>query len=422
MVNIFEKNLKNISEFKTFPNNWKPVKVSDICAIGRGRVISQEEVEKNIGIYPVFSSQTENNGEMGKIATYDFDGEYITWTTDGANAGTVFHRNGKFNCTNVCGTLKPKNEDEIFLEFLNYHLGRISKKYVSYHGNPKLMNGIMGEIAFPLPPLKEQQKIAAILTSVEKKIKITEQVISKYEQLKQGMTQDLLTGKKRINEQGQWYEETNFRETEVGKYPFEWEIKKLDTVLMSLTTGLNPRDNFILSDDENNYYVTIQNFKNNKLFLDEKCDKISDQALDIINRRSNLEVDDILFASISNEGQIYHIKEEPKKWNINESVFSLKPDKKIICPDYLAYVLVSENFFKVLKNESTGSTFQSIKQKSLKNNLLALPPMSEQKAIVETLNSFENKINIEYQELNKLKKMKKGLMQDLLTGKVRVKM
>ena len=87
---------------------WKSKKIKDVCFIGRGRVINQDELRLHPGIYPVYSSQSFNKGEMGRIDSYDFEGEYVTWTTDGAYAGTVFFREGKFNCTNVCGTLKPK--------------------------------------------------------------------------------------------------------------------------------------------------------------------------------------------------------------------------------------------------------------------------------------------------------------------------
>ncbi len=54
---------------------------------------------------------------MGYIDTFDFDGEFVTWTTDGENAGTVFYRNGKFNCTNVCGTIKIKSDNARFIAF-----------------------------------------------------------------------------------------------------------------------------------------------------------------------------------------------------------------------------------------------------------------------------------------------------------------
>ena len=84
---------------------WKPLahKEYGVAELSRGRVMSKEYLADNAGEYPVYSSQTANNGEIGKIKTFDHDGEAVTWTTDGANAGTVFHRTGKFSITNVCG-------------------------------------------------------------------------------------------------------------------------------------------------------------------------------------------------------------------------------------------------------------------------------------------------------------------------------
>ena len=89
------KNQRNHSSDK-----WEMKKIGEIAEVGRGRVISHRDFAKSIhSKYPVYSSQTSKDGLMGYIDTYDFDGEYITWTTDGVNAGTVFYRNGKFNCS-----------------------------------------------------------------------------------------------------------------------------------------------------------------------------------------------------------------------------------------------------------------------------------------------------------------------------------
>jgi type I restriction enzyme S subunit len=90
------------------PNGVEFKKLKDIFKISRGRVMSKEYLSQNRGEYPVYSSQTANNGQIGKISTYDYDGEYLTWTTDGANAGTIFYRNEKFSITNVCGLLVPE--------------------------------------------------------------------------------------------------------------------------------------------------------------------------------------------------------------------------------------------------------------------------------------------------------------------------
>ena len=106
------------------------VRLGEICEMKRGRVISKDYLKENKGEYPVYSSQTLNEGIFGYISTYDFEGEYLTWTTDGANAGSVFYHNGKFSITNVCGLLKSK-DDKLSIKYLFYWLKREARKYVS---------------------------------------------------------------------------------------------------------------------------------------------------------------------------------------------------------------------------------------------------------------------------------------------------
>lgn len=143
-------------------------KVEDICTITRGRVMSKDYIQDNAGDYPVYSSQTENNGELGRIKTYDFEGEYLTWTTDGANAGSVFYRNGKFSITNVCGLLKLKKEN-ISIRYLMYALQIEAPKYVSKGmGNPKLMSNVMARIKVPIPSMDKQKEIVNILDTFQK--------------------------------------------------------------------------------------------------------------------------------------------------------------------------------------------------------------------------------------------------------------
>lgn len=176
---------------------WEVNKIADIADVGRGRVISHKEIGASINNkYPVYSSQTSNDGIMGYIDTYDFDGEYVTWTTDGVNAGTVFYRKGKFNCTNVCGTIKLKKDNPKFFAIL---LNTITPKYVSRNlANPKLMNDPVKRIEIPLPQKKEQDRIADIIFDMNSEITALETKLEKYKMIKQGMMQNLLTGKIRL--------------------------------------------------------------------------------------------------------------------------------------------------------------------------------------------------------------------------------
>ena len=151
------------------PNGVVHKTLDEICAITRGRVMSKDYLRDNIGDYPVYSSQTLNNGIFGYIDNYDYDFESITWTTDGANAGSVFyHANEKFSITNVCGLIKVRNSQEIDTRFLYYCLQVKTKRYVNYGmGNPKLMSNVMKQVEVPLPPLPVQQEIVRILDSFD---------------------------------------------------------------------------------------------------------------------------------------------------------------------------------------------------------------------------------------------------------------
>ena len=162
------KKLKSAISKKLLCNDkWTTYKIQDIAEIGRGRVISSVEIDRQKHpLYPVYSSQTSNNGIMGYLDNYMFDGEYITWTTDGANAGTVFYRKGKFNCTNVCGTLKILPKFDCY--FVSLVLQQATQKYVSSNlANPKLMNNTMASIKIRMPNIETQKQLSKIFQTLD---------------------------------------------------------------------------------------------------------------------------------------------------------------------------------------------------------------------------------------------------------------
>ena len=162
------KKLKSAISKKLLCNDkWTTYKIQDIAEIGRGRVISSVEIDRQKNpLYPVYSSQNSNNGIMGYLDNYMFDGEYITWTTDGANAGTVFYRKGKFNCTNVCGTLKIQPKFDCY--FVSLVLQQATQKYVSSNlANPKLMNNTMASIKIRMPNIETQKQLSKVFQALD---------------------------------------------------------------------------------------------------------------------------------------------------------------------------------------------------------------------------------------------------------------
>ncbi|AEN16086.1 restriction modification system DNA specificity subunit [Helicobacter pylori Puno120] len=174
-------------------------KIGEICLIKRGRVIAKKILQEN-GKYPVYSSQTLNNGVLGFIDTYDFDGEFLTWTTDGAYAGSVFYRNGRFSITNVCGLLQVI-QDNILHKYLYYILQITAPLHVNPGmGNPKLMSAAMQQITIPLPPLNEQIAIANILSDLDNEITSLKNKKRQFESIKKALNHDLMSAKIRVLE------------------------------------------------------------------------------------------------------------------------------------------------------------------------------------------------------------------------------
>ena len=190
-LKLFKKGL--ILSLKKNSFDWHTVCIKDLFKITRGVVIPKNELsEFKSGEYkyPVYSSQTSNQGVLGYSDTFDFNGKYLTWTTDGANAGKVFYRNGKFRCTNVCGVLYEDNirfTNELFAELLNYE----TPKHVSYVGNPKLMNNIMANIKIKIPSNEIQENISLVINTINHKVNLETNKLLKLQELKKGLMQSM---------------------------------------------------------------------------------------------------------------------------------------------------------------------------------------------------------------------------------------
>ncbi len=195
MQKIFSQELRFKDENGNEYPEWEEYKVKDLFDVTRGVVIAKSEISdtsNDIFKYAVYSSQTSNNGILGYDQTFDFDGNYLTWTTDGANAGRVFCRSGRFRCTNVCGVLVEKNNtigyaNKLVAEILN----KETPKHVSYVGNPKLMNGVMAEIKLNIPSLEEQTKIDKLINQLDIKIESEQTKLNLLDDYKKGLLQQM---------------------------------------------------------------------------------------------------------------------------------------------------------------------------------------------------------------------------------------
>jgi type I restriction enzyme M protein len=346
-------------------SRWDIVKISSLCEIGRGRVINKKEIESNQGIYPVYSSQTSNSGIFGYLNSYDFDGEYVTWTTDGIYAGTCFYRNGKFNCTNVCGTLKNKNKN-LITKFLPLVLNLIAPAYVVKVANPKLMNNVMADIKIPLPPKDIQEKIINEIEFLEIFEKDSKDKIENYNQ----NIEDIINNT-------------------VG------ELTKLKYITNKIGSGSTPKGGEGSYQESGISLIRSQNIHDNK-FIEKGLafiDEIQAKKLNNVEVQKN----DILFnitgASVA---RCCIVEDKYLPARVNQHVSIIRINEKALY-QYVQKCLVSNsNKTKLLEISQGGTSREAITKLQLEEFEIILPSLEEQRNIVKQIEEIEDKIqNIE---------------------------
>lgn len=353
---------------------WKPL--GKIADLKRGRVMSKEYFIKNKGNYPVYSSRTVNNGMIGSINTFDFDGEYVNWTTDGANAGTVFYRTGKFSITNVSGLIKIRNTSELNYKFLFHWLSIEVKKHVyKGMGNPKLMSHQMEKVPVPIPPLKVQEEIVRILdTFTELASELT---------LK--LTSELITRKKQYT----YYLDKllNFDEDKV-----EW--KKLGDV-GEFTRGKRFVKTDMLSEGfpcihygEMYTHYNIWAEKTKSFVSRDLASKlrVADHG-DVVIVAAGETIEDIGkgTAWLGNTGVVIH-----------DACFSYKSS---LNPKYVSYFLHTKLFHDQIKKYISSGKISAINADGLSKAKIPIPPFEEQARIVSILDKFDVVISSINEEL-----------------------
>ena len=190
-----------------------------------------------------------------------------------------------------------------------------------------------------ITPKKEDYiKIGEILSKIDNKIELNNRINFELEAMAKTIYDYWFLQFEFPNEEGKPYKSSGgkmvWNDELKREIPEGWEVKKIKDCITHIKTGLNPRDNFKLGMGDIKY-ITVKNITTSGSIDFSKCDIIDDKAKEIVHNRSDISKGDILFASIAPLGRCYLIQEEPEKWDINESVFSIRPDYKIVSSEFL---------------------------------------------------------------------------------------
>ena len=230
-----------------------------------------------------------------------------------------------------------------------------------------------------LPDYEEQVRIGDLLYKMEMKIRTNNKINDNLEQQAKLLYDYWFTQFDFPDENGKPYRSSGgkmvWNEQLKMEIPFSWICSKMENAIEAVRTGLNPRNNFQLGNG-NIQYITVKNLCLNGSLDFSGCDTIDEQARQIVHRRSDIQRDDILFASIAPLGRCYLIQENPTNWDINESVFSIRYNSSVLTAEYLYMNLQSETCVKRATACSTGSIFKGIRINSLMDSEIILPPLS----------------------------------------------
>lgn len=419
MENKYTYNKSTFIWFDKIPTHWREGKISYYFEIGRGRVISELELNPN-GVYPVFSSQTKNNGCLGYIDTYDFDDEILTWTTDGANAGTVFLRDGKFNCTNVCGTLKPKSKFD--LKFVLYFLQNITPFYKRPDTNgAKIMNNEMARIYLLIPPLSEQAPIARYLDGqtaiIDELIKQKEKLIELLNEQRQAVINEAVT--KGLNP------DAKMKDSGIewlGEIPADWSIVSIRHINEKVGSGVTPKGGAEVYTEEGVVFIRSQNVHFDGLRLDDVV-KIDEETHEKMNGSKVMYKDVLLNITGASIGRccVANVKQE---MNVNQHVCIIRPTEKV-SPEFLNLILQSNIGQAQIRLGTTGGNREGLTFEAIKNFLIPLPEINLQLEIVNSVSKSVSKYqkleSMNTQQIEKLKEYRQSIISEAVTGKIDVR-
>lgn len=389
------------TEIGVIPKEWKVVKVDEVCSITTGDKNTQDRIDD--AKYPFFvRSQT-----VERINSYSFDGESILTAGDGVGTGKIFHYiNGKFEfhqrVYKMSHFVKDLNGFFFYLYFSNHFYVRIMQM-TAKSSVDSVRREMIANMQIPLPPLPEQTAIATVLSDTDSLIQSLEKKITKKQLIKKGAMQKLLSP----------------ISPETGKPKDGWEEKTLGEI-GEFKNGINK------SIEDFGFGFPFVNLMD--VFGITKIS--SNNHLGLINSTQaekelyNLKKGDVLFirSSVKPSGVGLTCVISKDLENTVFSGFIIRyRDKNYLSSEFKEHCFYSKYFRNQIISSSSVSANTNINQDALNKIKISFPKSkTEQTYIAQILSDMDSEIETLEKKLAKYKQLKQGLMQVLLTGKIRL--
>ncbi|PTW01324.1 type I restriction enzyme S subunit [Halanaerobium saccharolyticum] len=410
---------------KKIPENWSIKTIGDVCEYMAGSTFPKNEQGNEKGDIPFYKVSDMNKFRkyMGEANNYISEKTANDLNVKTCPSGTVIFpklgqalltnkrrvlsRNSAFD-NNVAGLMA----NEVDADFLYYFLLSLKFDALSNPGTvPSLTKKAINSIDVIYPSLSEQKTIASILSSVDKSIENAVEVIKETKVLKKGLMQELLT--KGIGNR-------EFKEVRLGvkkiKIPISWKVKKLKEITKKISVGIatGATDHY-----RDKGVPLIRNTNIKKGYLDDTELKYISPDFDNKNKNKRIRYNDVIIVRTGYAGLACKV---PEKYDGVQTFTTLivRPLQAVLDSDYLVKNINSYLGTSQVERIQVGGGRSNLNVGNLKDYYLPVPPLEEQKQIASILSSVDSKIKKEEEYKAKLERLKKGLMQKLLTGEIRV--
>ena len=411
-MNVKLKNSFKMTELGLIPGDWEVKRLGDVAEINMGKTpsrsvktfwgkgylwVSIADLKEKF----IFETKEEIT-ELGALKMQIIPKGTLVMSFKLSIGKLAFVGNDMYSNEAICNFQKPK----ACSDYLYYILSRTDfSRYGKQAVKGYTLNTVsLKSIQIPIPPLPEQKAIAEVLSDVDELIAALDKLITKKQNIKQAAMQDLLTGKIRLP--GFGVNNNSFKMTELGLIPRDWEVKALGDVA-ELNMGKTPSRSVKTFWGNGYSWLSIADLKEKFIFeTKEEITELGALKMQIIPKGT------LVMSFKLSIGKLAFVGNDMYS---NEAICNFQKPK--VCSDYLYYILSRTDFSQYGKQAVKGYTLNTVSLKSIK---ILTPPLPEQKAIAEVLTDMDNEIMALQKRRDKIKLVKKGLMQELLTGRIRL--
>ena len=368
-------------------------KLSDVVSMKSGESITAERITSE-GKFPCFGG----NGLRGYTTTFTHDGSYTLVGRQGALCGNVTFVSGRFYASEHAIVVTPKKETDIkFMSYVLYDMNL--NQYSESSAQPGLSVKKLLELEYPIPQNKEEQTaIAEALSDIDSLISSLQKLIEKKKAIKQGAMQELLTGKKRLPEfSGEW---NQFR---LGEMTEIYSGGTPSTTISEYWGGSIP-------------WMSSGELNNKKIYDVEG--RITQKGMQ--NSSAHLIPKYCVLIGLAGQGKT----RGTAAYNYislctNQSIAAIYPNDKKFDSRFLYYII--DSMYESLRELSSGDGGRGGLTKGLISNLeIYMPEVPEQQAVAQVLSDMDSEIEQLEKKLAKYQQIKQGMMQELLTGRIRL--